>query len=362
MKSISLAGFWHRRFVAASRQLAKNLEHHTLNEHGLSKRYVRCLQISEVVNNMKDLIEFTNRNNFGPIEGLKNYPKPNVSELPGQNPRETKQTTAAGGLPNDQNNTEAMGTKQETSARVDNGASVAGAVGNSAPQNAAALNGYQNLPRSSSANQSQLQQGASGAFKGPAATRNGMQMEASRSFCGPNQVQLARFQHPGSFQHPMPQHNNLQGLGLQNNHRGLGVSPQYQQHALNQLIQEVKNAKRHTLPQQPPLDIPNISSGITSGGANTNSAGTGDQGQRMAVNGAATIYTGPTSVINNSTARSNNFKSVSSNLAVAAAPAGGNAATLKAKPFHEFDDLEHLIANELVGSGLLNGNELAWNS
>ncbi|XP_035816560.1 uncharacterized protein [Zea mays] len=349
-------------FVAASRQLAKNLEHHTLNEHGLSKRYVRCLQISEVVNNMKDLIEFTNRNNFGPIEGLKNYPKPNVSELPGQNPRETKQTTAAGGLPNDQNNTEAMGTKQETSARVDNGASVAGAVGNSAPQNAAALNGYQNLPRSSSANQSQLQQGASGAFKGPAATRNGMQMEASRSFCGPNQVQLARFQHPGSFQHPMPQHNNLQGLGLQNNHRGLGVSPQYQQHALNQLIQEVKNAKRHTLPQQPPLDIPNISSGITSGGANTNSAGTGDQGQRMAVNGAATIYTGPTSVINNSTARSNNFKSVSSNLAVAAAPAGGNAATLKAKPFHEFDDLEHLIANELVGSGLLNGNELAWNS
>lgn len=255
-----------------------------------------------------------------------------------------------------------MGTKQEISARVDNGVSVAGAVGNSAPQNAAALNSYQNLPRSSSANQSQLQQEASGAFKGPAATRNGMQTEASRSFCGPNQVQLARFQHPGSFQHPMPQHNNLQGLGLQNNHRGLGVSPQYQQHALNQLIQEVKNAKRHTLPQQPPLDIPNVSSGITSGGANTNSAGTGDQGQRMnnsAVNGAATIYTGPTNVINNSTAsvvpsRSNSFKSVSSNL--------GNAATLKAKPFHEFDDLEHLIANELVGSGPLNGNELAWNS
>jgi len=33
------------RFVTASRQLAKNLEHHTLNEHGLSKRYVRCLQV-----------------------------------------------------------------------------------------------------------------------------------------------------------------------------------------------------------------------------------------------------------------------------------------------------------------------------
>ena len=109
------------RFVSASRQLVKNLEHHTLNEHGLSKRYVRCLQvitgfsrcivyfsmlphkscldfsyiissylhvhpmvsicpytsstlivicpcqISEVVNHMKDLIEFTNKNNLGPI-------------------------------------------------------------------------------------------------------------------------------------------------------------------------------------------------------------------------------------------------------------------------------------------------------
>jgi hypothetical protein len=82
------------RFATASRQLAKNLEHHTLNEHGLSKRYVRCLQvirvplltstvqylhnaytmlmvvfpcqISEVVNHMKDLIEFSHKNNLGP--------------------------------------------------------------------------------------------------------------------------------------------------------------------------------------------------------------------------------------------------------------------------------------------------------
>jgi hypothetical protein len=37
------------RFVTASRQLAKNLEPHTLNEHGLCKRYVRCLQVIEAV-------------------------------------------------------------------------------------------------------------------------------------------------------------------------------------------------------------------------------------------------------------------------------------------------------------------------
>ncbi|XP_066389162.1 probable transcriptional regulator SLK2 [Miscanthus floridulus] len=350
-------------FVTASRQLVKNLEQHTLNEHGLSKRYVRCLQISEVVNHMKDLIEFTNKNNLGPIEGLKNYPKRNVPKLPGQNSHEAKQITAAAGLHNDQNNTKVMGVKQEISAHVDNGTSVAGAVGNSTPQNAATLNSYQNLLRSSSANQSLLQQEASSVFKGPAAMHNGMQLEASRSFRGPNQVQLAQFQHSGSFQHPLPQHNNLQGLGVQNNHQGLGASPQYQQHVLNQLLQEVKNTNSHTLPQQPPSDTPNVSSSITSGGANTNSAATREQAQRInnsAVKDAATVGTGPSNVINNSTAsivpsRSNSFKSVSSNPA-AAATAGGNAATSKAEPFHEFDDFEQLLTNELVG------NELLWDN
>jgi hypothetical protein len=100
--------------VTASLELAKNLDHHTLNEHGLSKRYVRSLQvirvllvsyfllqyyqsslnimpllayamynsvytcasitlltispcqISEVVNHMKGLIEFSNKNKIGP--------------------------------------------------------------------------------------------------------------------------------------------------------------------------------------------------------------------------------------------------------------------------------------------------------
>jgi hypothetical protein len=279
---------------------------------------------------------------------------------------EAKQITAAAGLPNDQNNTKVMGVKQEISAHVDNGTSVAGAIGNSTPQNAATLNSYQSLLRSSSANQSLLQQEASSVFKGPAAMHNGIQLEASRSFRGPNQVQLAQFQHSGSFQHPMPQHNNLQILGVQNNHQGLGASPQYQQHVLNQLLQEVKNTNGRTLPQQPPPDTPNANSGITSGGANTNSAATGEQAQRInssAEKGAATVGTGPSNVINNSTAsivpsRSNSFKSVSSNPAAAAAAsaAGGNAATSKAEPFHEFDDFEQLLTNELVG------NEFLWDN
>ncbi|XP_034581226.1 probable transcriptional regulator SLK3 isoform X2 [Setaria viridis] len=364
-------------FVTASRQLAKNLEHHTLNEHGLSKRYVRCLQISEVVNHMKDLIKFTNKNNLGPIEGLKNYPKPNVLKLPGQNTHEAKQIMAAAGLPNDQNTTKAMGVKQEIRAHVDNITSGVGAVGNCAPQNSAALNSYQNILRSSSANQSLLQQEASSVFKGPAAMHNGIQLEASRSFRGPNQVQLTQFQHSVSFQHPMPQHNNVQGLGMQNNLQGLGVqnnlqgvNPQYQQHVFNQLLQEVKNTNNHALVQQPPPDNPNVNSGLVSGAANTNSAATGEQAQHInnsTAKGAATVGTEPSNVINNSTAsiipsRSNSFKSVSSNPAAAT---GGNAATSKAEPFHELEDLDNLIANELVESGLFmgdqGGNGFSWN-
>ncbi|KAF8732189.1 hypothetical protein HU200_016163 [Digitaria exilis] len=355
-------------FVTASRQLAKNLEHHTLNEHGLSKRYIRCLQISEVVNSMKDLIEFTSKNNRGPIEGLKNYPKASVPKLPGQNTHEAKQIIAGAGLPSDQNATTVLGVKQETRAHVDSGTSGVGAVGNSAPQNAAALNSYQNILRSSSANQSLLQQEASSVFTGPAALHSGIQLEASRSFRGPNQVQLAQLQHSKSFQHPMSQHNNVQGFGVQNNLQG--VNPQYQQHVLNQLLQEVKNTNNHALEQQSLSANPNVNSSIATGAANTNSAGTGEQTQHInnsTVKGAATIGTGPSNVINNSIAsiipsRSNSFKSVSSNPAAAT---GGNAATSKAEPYHELDDLDHLITSELVESGLFMGDQggsgFSWN-
>jgi hypothetical protein len=310
-------------------------------------------------------------------EGLKNYPKPDVPKLPGQNAHEAKQIMAAAGLSNDQNTTKAMGVKQEIRAHVDNITSGVGAVGNSAPQNAAALNSYQNILRSTSANQSLLQQEASSVFKGPAAMHNGIQLEASRSFRGPNQVQLSQFQHSVSFQHPMPQHNNVQGLGMQNNLQGLGVqnnlqgvNPQYQQHVFNQLLQEVKNTNNRALVQQHCPDNPNVNSDLVSGAANTNSAASGEQVQHInnsTAKGAATVGTGPSNVINNSTtsiipSRSNSFKSVSSNPAAAT---GGSAATSKAEPFHELEDLDNLIANELVESGLFmgdqGGNGFSWN-
>ncbi|KAH9325835.1 hypothetical protein KI387_006013, partial [Taxus chinensis] len=62
-------------FVATARQLAKALEVPLVNDLGYTKRYVRCLQISEVVNSMKDLIDFSQENKTGPIESLNKFPR-----------------------------------------------------------------------------------------------------------------------------------------------------------------------------------------------------------------------------------------------------------------------------------------------
>ncbi|XWS15216.1 hypothetical protein CRYUN_Cryun35bG0075500 [Craigia yunnanensis] len=61
-------------FVASARQLAKALEVPLVNDLGYTKRYVRCLQISEVVNSMKDLIDYSRETRTGPMESLAKFP------------------------------------------------------------------------------------------------------------------------------------------------------------------------------------------------------------------------------------------------------------------------------------------------
>ncbi|GER34024.1 SEUSS family protein [Striga asiatica] len=62
-------------FVASARQLAKALEVPLVNDLGYTKRYVRCLQISEVVNSMKDLIDYSRETGSGPMESLLKFPR-----------------------------------------------------------------------------------------------------------------------------------------------------------------------------------------------------------------------------------------------------------------------------------------------
>ncbi|KAJ9170200.1 hypothetical protein P3X46_018326 [Hevea brasiliensis] len=60
-------------FLASARQLAKALEVPLVNDLGYSKRYARCLQISEVVNSMKDLIDYSRETGKGPMESLAQF-------------------------------------------------------------------------------------------------------------------------------------------------------------------------------------------------------------------------------------------------------------------------------------------------
>uniref|UniRef100_A0A453QY75 Transcriptional corepressor SEUSS n=6 Tax=Aegilops tauschii subsp. strangulata TaxID=200361 RepID=A0A453QY75_AEGTS len=378
------------QFASASRQLAKNIDHHSLNEHGLSKRYVRCLQISEVVNHMKDLIEFSHKNKLGPIEGLKNYPKQTAGpKLTVQNLHDSKavkteisphvnnEVPGVGAISNNPQNPAAQSNYQHmlrsSSANqlLQQEASQNAAAMNSyqnmfrsssanqgllqqeASQNAAALNNYQNMLRGSSPNQSLLQQEASSTFKGPTAVHSGIQLEASRSF---RAAQLGQFQHPMSFQQGMPQHQH-------NNFQGLGASPQFQQHVINQLLQEAKNTNSRALAHQQQQQQHHQQPAVA------NIAASGEQAQHMnngAAKGAVLMgMTGPSNLINSGARmvqRSSSFKSVSSNPAAS----GGNAATPKAESVHDMDDLEHLISHELVESGLFMGEQLgdggfSWN-
>ncbi|KAL6531280.1 hypothetical protein OROHE_014349 [Orobanche hederae] len=71
--------------VAAGRQLARSLELQSINDLGFSKKYVRCLQVADVVNSMEDLMDFCREYKKGPLEGLKNFPRralnPRLSQL-----------------------------------------------------------------------------------------------------------------------------------------------------------------------------------------------------------------------------------------------------------------------------------------
>ncbi|XP_051139894.1 transcriptional corepressor SEUSS isoform X2 [Andrographis paniculata] len=66
-------------FVSSARQLAKALEVPLVNDLGYTKRYVRCLQISEVVNSMKDLIDYSRETGKGPMESLTKFPRRTAS-------------------------------------------------------------------------------------------------------------------------------------------------------------------------------------------------------------------------------------------------------------------------------------------
>ncbi|KAG6426495.1 hypothetical protein SASPL_110718 [Salvia splendens] len=82
--------------LAAGRQLAISVELQSLNDLGFSKRY-----IADVVNSIKDLMDFCRDQKKGPIEGLNSFPI--CSSAPRVQMHETHQMGGLQCLPTDQN-------------------------------------------------------------------------------------------------------------------------------------------------------------------------------------------------------------------------------------------------------------------
>ncbi|KAL7123131.1 hypothetical protein ACP275_01G086100 [Erythranthe tilingii] len=64
-------------FVSAGNQLARNMELPLVNDLGYPKRFIRCLQIAEVVDSMTDLMALSRGTKTGPIDCLNKYSRGN---------------------------------------------------------------------------------------------------------------------------------------------------------------------------------------------------------------------------------------------------------------------------------------------
>ncbi|KAJ9679250.1 hypothetical protein PVL29_021241 [Vitis rotundifolia] len=222
--------------LTAGRQLARSLESQSLNDLGFSKRYVRCLQISEVVNSMKDLIDFCRENKVGPIDGLKSYPRhASAVKLEMQKMQEMEQLANVQGLPTDRNTlNKLIALHPGLNSHMSNNPHMVnrGALSGSA-QAALALTNYQNLlmrQNSMNSNPSSLQQEGPSSF-------NSSNQSPSSTFQGPATLI------PGSMQ-------NLPGSGFSSPH----LPPQQQQQQ-----QQQRSLNASSLLQQNPA-LPSQSS------------------------------------------------------------------------------------------------------
>uniref|UniRef100_A0A803M0I1 Transcriptional regulator SLK2 n=1 Tax=Chenopodium quinoa TaxID=63459 RepID=A0A803M0I1_CHEQI len=233
--------------VTAGRQLAKSLELHSLNDLGFSKRYVRCLQIAEVVNSMKDLVDFCRDNKVGPIEGLKSYPRHgSASKLQMQRIQEMEQLAGLQGLPTDRNTINKLMAMQQSGMNSPNMGNnpnmLASNRGTLSGQAAAALalTNYQNImmrQNSINSNPNSLQQEASSSHNN---------QSPSSSFQGASSVLPGSMQTSpvGGFSNPQlgaqQQQRTVSGNGLsQQNQQPSPGNQALQQHMLQQLLQDM---------------------------------------------------------------------------------------------------------------------------
>ncbi|XP_077245670.1 putative transcriptional regulator SLK2 [Tasmannia lanceolata] len=293
-------------FVTAGRQLARNLDLQSLNDLGFSKRYVRCLQISEVVNSMKDLIDFTEEHNIGPIESLKNYPRQaSASKLQFQKIQEMEKMVNAQSLPADQNTLNKMIVMHPgLASRINNNHMCTGALNNTA-QTGVALGNYQNLLRQNS-------------------NPNTLQPDTSSSFNGSNHAQPLPFHGSGSIQNAPV--NGLTGPhqhSLKQNQGSSQGNQNLQQHVIQQLLQEMMNSNGGAQ-QQSVEQNANANGGSGMGGFGNNNTNISNNAMGFGNNNS--------NILNNAMgmmtpSRNNSFKAA----ATSSALSGGNGFSFSVK-------------------------------
>ncbi|XP_059304854.1 probable transcriptional regulator SLK2 [Lycium ferocissimum] len=317
--------------VTTGRQLAKSMELQSLNDLGFSKRYVRCLQIAEVVNSMKDLMDFCREQKAGPIEGLKNFPRHcNAAKFQTQNIQETEQQAGSvHGLPTDRSAlNKLMSLHPGLNSQMSNNQHMGGRGPLSGAQAALALSNFQNsLMRQNSMN----------------SNTNMPQQDASHSqsslLQGPNGIL------PGTMQNlPVSglSSTNLQqqqqrllssGLLQQNQSQSSQGSQALQQQMIQQLLQDMNNG----------------------GGSASREGLAFGNNSSMA---AATPSHGPGSSVGPTPSRSNSFKSASNCEPSASAGNGGFSQKAADLPpsMHVSDEMVPDMSHEFNENGFFSSD------
>lgn len=335
--------------VTTGRQLAKSLELQSLNDLGFSKRYVRCLQIAEVVNSMKDLMDFGREHKAGPIEGLKSFLRHgNAAKFQTQNIQETEQQVGSiQGLPTDRSAlNKLMSLHPGLNSQMINNQHMGGrgALSGSA-QAALALSNFQNsLMRQNSMNSNTNQQDAS--------SFNNSNQSQSSLLQGPNGMLPGTVQNLPvsglSSTNLQQQQQRLPSCGLlpQNQSQSSQGSQVLQQQMIQQLLQDMNTNSGGCGVQQQCL---------------TGQSSASREGLAFGNNGsmaAATTSHGPGSSVGPTPSRSNSFKSASN--CEPSVSAGNSGFSQKAPDLppsmHVSDEMVPDMSHEFSENGFFSGD------
>uniref|UniRef100_A0A7N1A4G2 Transcriptional regulator SLK2 n=1 Tax=Kalanchoe fedtschenkoi TaxID=63787 RepID=A0A7N1A4G2_KALFE len=359
------------KVLTAGRQLARSLDMQSLNDLGFSKRYVRCLQIAEVVNSMKDLMGFCAEQKVGPIEGLKSYPRHNSvtklqiqemeqlesARVPPTNPTTINTMMAAHpGLKNPMINNQALNPSGNLSGPA---------------QAALAMTNYQNLlnrQNSRTSNPNSLPHDASAAINNPTQIPSSV-VQGQSSLVQGSMPNLPVGGFPNAHFVRSFKANN--GVPQQSHQQTFQSSQALQQRMFEQLLQEMSNNGGAS-----EVQLPTFSGQSGKNENNTSAAGRNKvEFRNNAISGSASAAPRARPTTSASARSPSPTSSISNSQKPAPANSSSNAGGVDSEPkVTDLPKINHIaeeefpdIASEFMGNGFFNqdfgGNlDFCWDS